>query len=74
MAESCQNTLRITIQYISCFFYDMTFQPITAVIFVLPMDKNMLWKNKNPTTMQRSSSAANFNKCPQKVYSTLNEL
>lgn len=53
MAESCQKTLRITIQNISCFFYGMTFQPITGVTFVLPMDKNMLWKNKNPTTMQR---------------------
>lgn len=74
MAEGCQKTLRITIQNISCFFCGMTFQPITGVTFVLPMDKNMLWKNKNPTTMQRPSWAANFDKCHKKVYSALNEL
>lgn len=51
----------------------MTFQPITAAS-VIAKDKNMLWKNKNLTMVQRCPWAAKlrlFINVHKKVYSTL---
>jgi len=51
----------------------MTFQPITAA-FVIAKNKNMLWKKKNLTMVQRSPWAAKlrlFINVHKKAYSNL---